>query len=738
MDMEKKLSALKVFFALAFCALPAVTQAIEQRRPNLFKDGESSICFVGDSITHHGYYPKQIALYYITRFPEYKIRFLNAGFEGGSANTTNIGFDIYVSPKNADVWTLMLGMNDVRHSNFSKKALADKQAHEKALAENFDRYCSNMKKLVRRLSQEGKLVLLSPSIYDGISDVIDPISVDRNAMIIPRKRAPGLSGVNDELKRYGEFVKKLSADNGALFADVWAQTQSANEAIVAQNPHSSAVGRNRVHPFDFGGFFAAAGFLKGVGESALVSEVDIDATSHKSSAKNARISDLKWLDGGVEFSLLENSLPFPLTKATFAAPRYCDFAEKLDMQKVKVGGLKKGIYSLQIDGDIVGFYSADDLSKGVNIALNPLTPQTRQAREVERQVEIWRKNTQRTRDLFGTEFIMRVTDYSDSAMDKNIESAKRYIAAKKPNKALRESFVYYINHRKDKSAFKKAAQEAIDRAYHAAKPRPHSYKISAADLRKLTPLKEYGARVIAEKEKYAPAPNCYFDAFAPENRKGKLPCAIIFHGGGWVGGNSADTQPLARFLSSNGYVCINAHYSMDYQQALRDEFTLFNYVVENAQRLGIDTSKIAVIGCSSGGVMASQIAAAANSDKAFKAFGLDESLKPKAAVGACITMGTGNDMHAPRRFNAMFACDVEKADKYGVYDKLSKSNPPTLILHGALDRVVTSGESLKMEKALKKIPVSARAVFYGTDKHHIWRFLEPAQDALEFLNTHLK
>ena len=101
-------------------------------------------------------------------------------------------------------------------------------------------------------------------------------------------------------------------------------------------------------------------------------------------------------------------------------------------------------------------------------------------------------------------------------------------------------------------------------------------------------------------------------------------------------------------------------------------------------------------------------------------------------------MGTGNDMHARRRFNAMFACDVEKADKYGVYGKLSKSNPPTLILHGALDRVVTSGESLKMEKALKKIPVSARAVFYGTDKHHIWRFLEPAQEALEFLNTNLK
>ena len=84
-------------------------------------------------------------------------------------------------------------------------------------------------------------------------------------------------------------------------------------------------------------------------------------------------------------------------------------------------------------------------------------PQARQAREVERHVEIWRKNTQRTRDLFGTEFIMRVTDYSDSAADKNIESAKRYIAKKKANKALRESFVYYINHRKDKSAFKKAA-----------------------------------------------------------------------------------------------------------------------------------------------------------------------------------------------------------------------------------------------------------------------------------------
>ena len=95
---------MKTSLALFFLILPLVVCA--QKRidnPKLFSDKEKSVCFVGDSITHHGYYPKHIALYYITRYPHLEKSFLNAGFEGGSANTTNLRFNADVASKKAQI-----------------------------------------------------------------------------------------------------------------------------------------------------------------------------------------------------------------------------------------------------------------------------------------------------------------------------------------------------------------------------------------------------------------------------------------------------------------------------------------------------------------------------------------------------------------------------------------------------------------------------------------------------------
>lgn len=53
-------------------------------RAEMFKDGET-VCFLGDSITAGGRYYNVISDYYLTRFPERTIRFVNAGRSGDSA-----------------------------------------------------------------------------------------------------------------------------------------------------------------------------------------------------------------------------------------------------------------------------------------------------------------------------------------------------------------------------------------------------------------------------------------------------------------------------------------------------------------------------------------------------------------------------------------------------------------------------------------------------------------------------
>ncbi len=462
---------------LVACAKPVEITETNISEPKLFDGGEKSICFVGDSITHHGYYPKHIALYYITRYPTLQKNFLNAGFEGGSANTTNMRFEADVVSKKADIYTVMLGMNDVRHWNFTTKALADKKKHEETKAKNFDTYKKDMTKLVDNLQKNGKVVLLSSSIYDGISDVIDPIAVGRNGKIIPIKRAKGLLFVNDELNRYGQWCAQLAKERNLRFADHWRETNAANEKIVKENPHASAIGRNRVHPFDFGGLFTAYAFLKDIGETSVVSSVEIDVKSNKVKLANAKISNLIiGKDGTISFDLIENSLPYPFTKETITCPKYCDFNKDLNTQLLKIKSLKPAKYELIIDGTTVGFYESDKLANSVNLAENTLTPQAKQAREVEKQMEIWRERTQRVRDLFGTEFIMRVFDknYTD---EQKIATAKAKIQQKKIDKSTVESFEYYIANLKNKNAFQKQADDALQTAYKVTQPRVHKYEL---------------------------------------------------------------------------------------------------------------------------------------------------------------------------------------------------------------------------------------------------------------------
>jgi len=45
---------------------------------DLFKDGET-VCFLGDSITARGSTQTVVSDYYLTRFPERTVRFVNAG-----------------------------------------------------------------------------------------------------------------------------------------------------------------------------------------------------------------------------------------------------------------------------------------------------------------------------------------------------------------------------------------------------------------------------------------------------------------------------------------------------------------------------------------------------------------------------------------------------------------------------------------------------------------------------------
>lgn len=104
----------------------------------------------------------------------------------------------------------------------------------------------------------------------------------------------------------------------------------------------------------------------------------------------------------------------------------------------------------------------------------------------------------------------------------------------------------------------------------------------------------------------------HLDAFYKNENK-KLPAVILIHGGGWKSGNKSQMQFMAQAIASKGYSCFAIEYRFSpeakYPAAIFDVKTAIKFIKANAEKFNVDPSRVAVLGCSSGGQMAALIGA---------------------------------------------------------------------------------------------------------------------------------
>lgn len=102
----------------------------------------------------------------------------------------------------------------------------------------------------------------------------------------------------------------------------------------------------------------------------------------------------------------------------------------------------------------------------------------------------------------------------------------------------------------------------------------------------------------------------HLDAFYPKSKK-KKPAIVIIHGGGWRSGNKSQMETFAMEMASKNYACFNIEFRLSleaqYPAAIFDVKNAIQYIKKNARKFNIDTTKIAVLGCSSGGQMAALV-----------------------------------------------------------------------------------------------------------------------------------
>jgi lysophospholipase L1-like esterase len=333
---------------LSFC-LAAPALAAEPPAPFALRDGDR-VVFYGDSITQEGGYGRFVEEYVRTRFPQWDVRFYNAGVggdtvKGGWAGPVELRLDRDVIALRPTVVTLMLGMNDGGYKPFDPQTLAT--------------FGEGYRAIVAKLQQAlpgVRLTIVRSSPFDDVA------------------RAPQFApGYDDALRRLGCYVATLGAREKATVVDFCDPVNAGVAAVLKDNPElARQVLPDRVHPGPAGHVVMGATLLRTWKAPPLVTRVAIDAASKAVvAAEGSEVGGLAATNGGLAWTQTDRALPLPLSfedGETELAQKAGADLESLDRQPLVVTGLAPGRFELKIDGQSVGTFGDAELAKGVNLA----------------------------------------------------------------------------------------------------------------------------------------------------------------------------------------------------------------------------------------------------------------------------------------------------------------------------------------------------------------------------------
>jgi acetyl esterase/lipase len=121
----------------------------------------------------------------------------------------------------------------------------------------------------------------------------------------------------------------------------------------------------------------------------------------------------------------------------------------------------------------------------------------------------------------------------------------------------------------------------------------------------------------------AGAPDITLTIYKPRAASGPLPCIYHIHGGGYVGGSAAQLEPLHRPAAFElNCVIVSVDYRLApehrFPAAIEDCYAGLAWTFANAATLGVDASRIGVMGESAGGGLAAALALMARDRGAYK------------------------------------------------------------------------------------------------------------------------
>ncbi|OOG78237.1 alpha/beta hydrolase [Algoriphagus sp. A40] len=213
------------------------------------------------------------------------------------------------------------------------------------------------------------------------------------------------------------------------------------------------------------------------------------------------------------------------------------------------------------------------------------------------------------------------------------------------------------------------------------------------------------------------------DIYLPPNATGKVPLVIWVHGGGWLSNDKyADMGYMKETIAeiiNQGYALASIDYRFSTQAVfpaqMLDCNTAISYLYDHAKDYGFDRDRIALMGFSAGGHLASMLGLSKNNAvDAFFMPGSSKAFDFKAVVDfygpADLTLFPGAiDPKSPEGL-LIGAAPLDRPDLAKIASPVSyidKNDPPFLIIHGEKDDLVSPRQSQLLHAWLKVSGVPA-------------------------------
>ena len=211
---------------------------------------------------------------------------------------------------------------------------------------------------------------------------------------------------------------------------------------------------------------------------------------------------------------------------------------------------------------------------------------------------------------------------------------------------------------------------------------------------------------------YGPGARQKLDVYSPKGA-GQYPVVVFFYGGSWTAGQKSQYRFVGAALAERGFVAVLPDYRL-YPEAKFPEFvadgaSAVAWVQKHATQFGGDPERIVLMGHSAGGHMASLLALDSR-------YLINAGANPESIVGLVGLSGPYALDPNTDTLRATFPAPYTPADWRPV-QFVSDRSPPTLLLHGVKDSVVSVAHAEKLRDALLAHHVRVETQLYSDRGH---------------------